>query len=185
MASQGELFNYVYDRQGLPAPVARLFFQQLMSAVHYIHEKGVAHRDVKLENMLLDENLDLKLADFGMSKIFAGENSSVLETQCGSELYMGPELLMDEPQVYEGPPVDIFACGVAMYIINVGNFPWSKAGDDHYTLCHSDLASYKSAMEEASEVRLDDDMLDLFVQMTDPVPAKRTTMPLIAQHKWL
>ena len=45
-----------------------------MSAVHYIHEKGVAHRDVKLENMLLDENLDLKLADFGMSKIFAGEN---------------------------------------------------------------------------------------------------------------
>lgn len=75
LASKGELFTYVLDRQGLPAPVARLFFNQLMSAVHYMHEKGVAHRDVKLENMLLDESINLKLADFGMGKIFKGEGA--------------------------------------------------------------------------------------------------------------
>ena len=98
---------------------------------------------------------------------------------------MGPELLGEAQLEYKGPPVDIFACGVAMYIMNVGNFPWNTADDDHYKLCHSNLATYKSQMQEASGVTLDDDMLDLFVQMTDPVPAKRITMPELAQHKWL
>jgi hypothetical protein len=72
-----------------------------------------------------------------------------------------------------------------MYIMNVGNFPWHLAGDEHYTLCHSDLEDYKSKMQESSGKAIDDDMLDLFVQMTDPNPAKRIEMPEVASHAWL
>ena len=73
-ASQGELFDYVSNQGSLSESIARKFFQQIVYAIDYIHMKGVAHRDLKLENILLDENLNIKLGDFGLSnKINEGQ----------------------------------------------------------------------------------------------------------------
>jgi len=86
----------------------------LLSALGFIHSKGIAHRDIKLENILLDDDCQLKLMDFGMYKLFSQE---VLKTFCGTGNYMAPEISSSEDKPYEGPPVDIFAIGASLYVM--------------------------------------------------------------------
>jgi len=72
LAPNGEAFDYVEAAGGLSEPKARQMFTQLTNAMDYIHKKGVAHRDLKLENCFLDTKAQLKVADFGLQKVFAG-----------------------------------------------------------------------------------------------------------------
>jgi serine/threonine protein kinase len=90
LAANGEAFDYVSDAGGLKPAQARCLFKQLCAGVNHLHEKGIAHRDLKLENCFLDKNVILKVADFGLSKVFSGEES--LMTRCGTESYMSPEI---------------------------------------------------------------------------------------------
>lgn len=92
LCANGEAFDFVQDAGGLKDAYARTMFSQLCSAVNYVHSKGVAHRDLKLENCFLDKNVVLKLADFGLAKMFAGPNGSALQTECGTPQYMAPEI---------------------------------------------------------------------------------------------
>ena len=92
-----------------------------MSAIVYAHEKGISHRDIKLENLLLDENRNLKIADFGLCNIMRDGIS--LETWCGSPDYAAPEILTK--QIYDGTKVDSWSCGVILYILLFGMFPFS------------------------------------------------------------
>ena len=89
-----------------------------MDALEYIHSKGVAHRDIKLENIFLGDNVEIKIADFGLMKIFEGEGAAeALRTRCGTESYMSPELLKDSNESYNGPANDIFAAGVMLFMM--------------------------------------------------------------------
>jgi len=88
-----------------------------LNGVEYTHSKGVAHRDLKLENCFLDKNVTLKVADFGMAKAFAGPNGKELSTRCGTLNYMAPELLKTAVSAYDGQKVDIFALGAILYIM--------------------------------------------------------------------
>uniref|UniRef100_W5K337 non-specific serine/threonine protein kinase n=1 Tax=Astyanax mexicanus TaxID=7994 RepID=W5K337_ASTMX len=100
-ASGGELYEYIQSRQRLTEEEARYFFRQITSAVLYCHTNGVVHRDLKLENILLDQDLNVKLADFGLSNQY--QKGHFLQTFCGSPLYASPEIINGLP--YQGPEV--------------------------------------------------------------------------------
>ncbi|MEQ2235421.1 hypothetical protein ILYODFUR_002180 [Ilyodon furcidens] len=122
-ASRGELYDYIQERKRLPETEARSIFRQIASAVHYCHKNGVVHRDLKLENILLDEDLNVKLADFGLSNNF--QMGTLLQTYCGSPLYAAPEIVMGLP--YTGPEVDCWALGVLLYALVYSSMPFDGA----------------------------------------------------------
>ncbi|KAK2885854.1 hypothetical protein Q8A67_016691 [Cirrhinus molitorella] len=119
-ASGGELYEYIQDKQRLPEEEARHFFRQITSAVQYCHKNGVVHRDLKLENILLDKDLNVKLADFGLSNRYM--RGQCLDTFCGSPLYASPEIINGLP--YHGPEVDCWSLGVLLYALVYGSMPF-------------------------------------------------------------
>ncbi|KAI5860297.1 Pkinase-domain-containing protein [Durotheca rogersii] len=120
----GELFDYIVKHGRLPESQARQFFQQMICAVEYCHRHKVVHRDLKPENLLLDDNLNVKIADFGLSNIMTDGN--FLKTSCGSPNYAAPEVISGK--LYAGPEVDVWSCGVILYVLLVGRLPFD---DDH------------------------------------------------------
>lgn len=118
----GELFNKVAKGK-LKEDVARKYFQQLISAVDFCHSRGVYHRDLKLENLLLDENGNLKVSDFGLSALAETKRQDgLLHTTCGTPAYVAPEVI--NRKGYDGSKADIWSCGVILYVLLAGYLPF-------------------------------------------------------------
>jgi len=120
----GELFDYIVQHGKMKEDEARRFFQQMLCAVEYCHRHKIVHRDLKPENLLLDDNLNVKIADFGLSNIMTDGN--FLKTSCGSPNYAAPEVIGGK--LYAGPEVDVWSCGVILYVLLVGRLPFD---DEH------------------------------------------------------
>ena len=105
----------------------RYFMDQLADVLSYLSEKKVAHRDLKLENILVDENLNLKVADFGFATY---KKISKLQSYRGTKTYMAPEI--KEGKVYDGRKADMFSAGVILFIMVQGIFPFSEAKPEEY-----------------------------------------------------
>ena len=122
LCSGGELFDYLAEKNParLDEDETRVLFGQLCLAVHYLHEKGIVHRDLKLENILLDERCRVKLGDFGFTREY--ERGTYLETFCGTTGYASPEMLMGKK--YMGPEVDIWSMGIILYCLLTGTLPF-------------------------------------------------------------
>jgi serine/threonine protein kinase len=105
MVNGGELFDYAAQRDNLPEDECRGFMRQILAAVDYMHRSGVCHRDLKLENILLDVNGCIKIIDFGLGNFF--DSDTTLDTLCGSADYAPPECWLSKP--YYGPDTDVWS----------------------------------------------------------------------------
>ncbi|KAJ6627944.1 kinase-like domain-containing protein [Mycena sp. CBHHK59/15] len=121
-ASGGELFDHILAHRYLRERDASKLFSQLISGVWYMHQKKIIHRDLKLENLLLDRHRNLIITDFGFANSF-NRTDDLMQTMCGSPCYAAPELVNSEG-LYVGSAVDIWSCGVILFAMLSGYLPF-------------------------------------------------------------
>jgi len=121
------VLNWMKQREGrrLPEPEAKAVFRQVVAALEYLHSRGVAHRDIKLQNVLITEDLHVCLIDFGCATEGALESKS--GTYCGTLHYMAPEIL--QRRGFKAAAADMWAAGVMLYCMLSGDFPFKAAND--------------------------------------------------------
>ncbi|KAL3076343.1 hypothetical protein niasHS_013614 [Heterodera schachtii] len=119
-APNGEIYDLISKQKKLSEEMAKQKFWQIISAVDYLHNLNIVHRDLKAENLLLDANLQIKLADFGFSNFFSYDGT--LDTFCGSPPYAAPEVF--EGKRYAGPEIDVWSLGVILYVMVCGVLPF-------------------------------------------------------------
>lgn len=115
-----QLYDIIISNGPLKEKEGQRYFRQLLSAIDYIHRNSIVHRDLKIENILIDENDNVKLIDFGLSNFY--DNKTLLNTFCGSLYFAAPELL--QGQRYCGPEIDVWSLGVVLYAILCGCVPF-------------------------------------------------------------
>ncbi|XP_069959168.1 serine/threonine-protein kinase SIK3 homolog isoform X2 [Cherax quadricarinatus] len=173
-ASCGELFDYVATHGKMREREARTKFMQIVAALRYCHKRGIVHRDLKAENLLLDKDLNIKLADFGFSNFYTpGE---LLSTWCGSPPYAAPELF--EGKEYDGPKADVWSLGVILYVLVCGYLPF-----DAKTL--QTLRSLVVAGKFRIPYFMSSDCDNLIRKMLQVDPEKRINIERIMQHRWI
>ncbi len=122
----GELFNYIVEKQKLNEKEASYFYYQLINGLEYIHSKGVVHRDLKPENLLLGKGNILKIVDFGLSNFFDGVH--YLSTPCGSPCYASPEMVCGND--YNGFYIDVWSTGIILYAMIYGYLPFEDPDNE-------------------------------------------------------
>lgn len=173
-ASGGEIFDHLVAHGRMSEKEARHKFRQILGAVMYCHERRVVHRDLKAENLLLDENMNIKIADFGFSNFY--EPDKLLSTWCGSPPYAAPELF--EGRQYNGPKADIWSLGVVLYVLVCGALPFD--GSTLHSLRTRVLAGkFRIPYFMSSECE------HLIRHMLVVDPAKRLSVDQIVKHKWI
>ncbi|KAM3726679.1 NUAK family SNF1-like kinase [Dirofilaria immitis] len=172
-ASGGELYDYVSTFGSLPEPEARRIFRQITSAILYCHKHKVAHRDLKLENILLDADNNAKIADFGLSNYFS--DKTLLNTFCGSPLYASPEIINGTP--YRGPEVDCWSLGILLYTLVYGSMPFD--GRDFNRMVRQIKRGAYFEPDTPSTASM------LIRNMLRVNPERRADIDEIASHWWL
>ncbi|KAG7615971.1 putative CBL-interacting serine/threonine-protein kinase 4 CAMK-CAMKL-CHK1 family [Arabidopsis thaliana] len=125
-AAGGELFTKLIRFGRLNESAARRYFQQLASALSFCHRDGIAHRDVKPQNLLLDKQGNLKVSDFGLSALPEHRsNNGLLHTACGTPAYTAPEVIAQRG--YDGAKADAWSCGVFLFVLLAGYVPFDDA----------------------------------------------------------
>lgn len=180
LAANGEAFDYVEAASGLEDKYARQIFTQLIDGVSYIHKKNIAHRDMKLENCFLDKDCVLKVADFGLQKAFSGPKGVELKTRCGTPNYMAPELLGGKDP-YDGPAVDIFACGAILFILKYAKFAFATSNDSYFRRLHRDPAR---AMADR-KIPYDATFMSLVCSLLKADPKQRMSLADVRKHPWM
>ncbi|WKY09386.1 hypothetical protein Q1695_002057 [Nippostrongylus brasiliensis] len=173
-ASGGEVFDYLVAHGRMKEKEARVKFRQIVSAVQYLHSKNIIHRDLKAENLLLDADMNIKIADFGFSNQFTLGNK--LDTFCGSPPYAAPELFQGKK--YDGPEVDVWSLGVILYTLVSGSLPFD--GQNLKELRERVLrGKYRIPFYMSTDC---ENLLKKFLVLN---PARRGTLETIMKDRWM
>ncbi|XP_048836956.1 LOW QUALITY PROTEIN: serine/threonine-protein kinase SIK3 homolog [Brienomyrus brachyistius] len=173
-ASGGEIFDHLVAHGRMAEKDARRKFKQIVAAVHFCHCRNIVHRDLKAENLLLDHNLNIKIADFGFSNMFT--RGQLLKTWCGSPPYAAPELF--EGKEYDGPKVDIWSLGVVLYVLVCGALPF-----DGSTLQNLRARVLSGKFRIPFFMSTDCEYLIRHMLVLDP--NRRLSMEQICKNKWM
>jgi serine kinase len=178
-----DLLKHIIELKKLPLKQARKWFKQLVKAVRYLHLNGIAHRDVKLENIFLSENGDIKLGDFGYSRPVKRAyymNSNFLEanTFCGSKAYAAPEVIRGIP--YNPLKTDVWSLGVLLSIFINGMMPFTENEDILTNMLKRNMNTCEKAMKNLPE-----NAKQLLYDMLDPNAEMRPDINQIANDSWL
>jgi serine/threonine-protein kinase SRK2 len=180
-AAGGELFERICSKGRFGEDEARFFFQQLISGLEYCHHHGVAHRDLKLENTLIDGSPTprLKICDFGYSKhsLIDSEPKSTV----GTPAYIAPEVLSHK--AYDGKAADVWSCGVTLYVMVVGAYPFEDPSDArNFRKTIARIVSVNFAFPSA--LALSEECKDLVRRIFVVDTARRFTIKDIKAHAW-
>ena len=184
---KGNLLDLIENLTMLPEIVARAYAKQLMNAVEHLHSQHVTHRDIKLDNLFLDENDCLKLGGFGISKIFS--EGTMCTEKVGTERYYAPEILLGAE--YDPFAADVFAIGVTIFGLVCGYFPFSNASFDdelysliidqnwdEFWLLHEEIYPNNPVSQRMC-------LREFFERLLCPNPAERVTIKEIKNLSWM
>lgn len=176
LVSGGELFESIVKNGKQDEEVARKYFHQLVDAVHYCHHRGVYHRDLKPENLLLGEDGQLKITDFGFSAM-KDYGAHLLHTNCGSPHYCAPEVWNGTQKGYDGRKNDAWSCGIILYVQLTGKQPFYDE-DDNVLLdkVNKGVVDYPDYLSE--------DAKDLLMHLLEMNPRKRYSLSKVKKHPW-
>ena len=168
-----DLLDYILTKNKLSEEESLKFFQQLINALFYLHSQNIAHRDIKIDNMLLDRNRNLKLVDFGLSTKYPDDN--LLDQPCGTVVYAAPEVLQGKE--YHGMLADVWSSGIVLYGMLSGYLPFGEANDE---INKQNIIRGKIKFPSY----FSDKAKDLLMHMLDLDPMTRYTLQEIRNHPW-
>ncbi|XP_019414515.1 PREDICTED: CBL-interacting serine/threonine-protein kinase 1-like [Lupinus angustifolius] len=172
----GELFEKIRSKGKLTETIGRKIFQQLIDGVSYCHNKGVFHRDLKLENVLVDAKGNIKITDFNLSALPQNfREDGLLHTTCGSPNYVAPEIIANRG--YDGATSDTWSCGVILYVILIGYLPFDDRNLAvlYHKIFKGDVHIPKWLSPGAK---------NMINKILDPNPRTRLTMAMIKEDEW-
>ncbi|CAB3400506.1 unnamed protein product [Caenorhabditis bovis] len=174
IAERGELYGKIARDGPIKENEARLLFWQIILAVEHMHNRGVVHRDLKAENILIDENGHVKIVDFGFGNFY--HHQYLMKTFCGSRPYAAPEIFKGQP--YHGPSIDIWSLGVLLFAMTTATLPFEES--ESYPISERVLdGRFRSPFFMSLELE------DLIKRMLNKNPAKRATIHDIKCHPWM
>jgi len=195
LANGGELFGRVISVGSLQEDEARPYFKQLMLAVQFMHQQGVVHRDLKLENVLLNDD-QCKVCDFGLAHVYETDPAqsgvflpATLREVCGSKSYCAPEVL--EGRGYQGYPTDVWSCGICLFAMLAGFFPLDEAAGADWRFERIRMAANAGASVTHTIFGFYDRPCTLSREVTDLIdgmlvvpPAHRLTVDAVLASPW-
>ncbi|KAJ2762267.1 Serine/threonine-protein kinase, partial [Coemansia nantahalensis] len=174
LVSGGQMLDYIISHGRLKEKHARKFARQIASAIDYCHHNSIVHRDLKIENILISANGNIKLIDFGLSNLYSPR--SQLSTFCGSLYFAAPELLCAQP--YTGPEVDLWSFGVVLYVLVCGKVPFD---DQSMPALHAKIK--RGHVEYPAW--LSPECRHLLSRLLVVAPQRRATMAEAVRHPWM
>lgn len=185
-AQRGTLFSYVAKSNGLSEEEAHFFFVQIVRVIELLHQKGIAHRDIKLENILLDENFTALLCDFGNAIFLSNIDDLGFIPSAGTQGCRAPELLhpLDIVQsTIDLKKADIFSLGVLLFTMVFCKQPFTKA--DTADFFFQTLTKSKSKFWNLFANEPSPHFKDLINSLINPNPSERLSIPEILNHPWI
>ncbi|NWX40403.1 TSSK3 kinase, partial [Steatornis caripensis] len=176
LAEDGDVFDYVLNKGPLPEPHARALFCQLAEAVQYCHDCGVAHRDLKCENALLQGHT-LKLTDFGFAKLYPRGSWEPSWTFCGSTAYVAPEVLRGLP--HDSRKGDVWSMGVILYVLLCACLPFDN------TDMPKMLNQQQEGVSVPGHLGISEECQNLLKMLLEPDVNLRPSIEVVRKHPWL
>ncbi|XP_038141953.1 hormonally up-regulated neu tumor-associated kinase homolog [Cyprinodon tularosa] len=180
LCAGGDLMDRICDSKRLEEREVRRYTRQILSAVDHLHKHGIVHRDLKIENFLLDEHNNIKIVDFGLSNTLKPDSlpQELLSTQCGSPAYAAPELLAHKKY---GSKVDVWSIGVSMFAMLTGTLPFTVEPFNikqlHQKMVNKDITNIPDDISK--------DAVSFMMLLLEPDPDKRPSVRDAMGERWI